>query len=80
VRLSELIRAWAGLTRPGRCAWCHHKIVWVITEQGKYLPFDLGFTVREVVTHPQTGGQFLVLSRDDRHGCAERRAARKRVA
>jgi hypothetical protein len=47
--------------------------MWVITEQGTYVPFDLGFTVREVVTHPATGGRFLVLDKADRHACIERR-------
>lgn len=49
----------------------------MITEQGRYLPFEVGFTVREVVTASATGGQFLVLARDDRHGCAARRAAHR---
>jgi hypothetical protein len=80
VKFWTTIRAWAGTARPGRCKWCRHAIIWVITEQGKYLPLDLGFTVREVVTHPATGGQFLVLNKADRHGCAQRRAARKRAA
>lgn len=74
------VRAWAGSARPGRCKHCKRALVWVVTDKGKYLPFDLGFTVREEVTNPKNGCQFLVLNRDDRHDCAERRAARKRAS
>jgi hypothetical protein len=49
----------------------------VIAESGRSLAFDLGFTVREVVTHPATGGRFLVLARDDRHACVAQREARR---
>ena len=76
-RSSVLLRAWPGSARPGRCKYCKHAIIWIITDQGKYLPLDLGFTVREVVTQPETQVQFLILHRDDRHACAEGRAARK---
>jgi hypothetical protein len=55
-------------------------VVWVITDQGKYLPFELGFTVREIVTAPRTRARFCVLHRDDRHDCVERRRARKEQA
>lgn len=71
------VRAWAGSARPGRCTYCHRPFVWVVTDKGKYLPFDLGFTVRETVVDPRTRAQFVVLDRSDRHDCLERRAARR---
>jgi hypothetical protein len=67
------IRAWAGSARAGRCKACRKPIVWVLTEGGKHYPLDLGFTVREVVRHPETGARFLVLARADRHDCPARR-------
>lgn len=70
------VRAWAGSARAGKCKYCKRSFIWMITERGQYLPFDLGFTVRETVTHPTTGATFVVLDRADRHDCAERRAAR----
>lgn len=70
------VRAWAGSARAGRCKDCKRAIIWVVTEKGKYLPFDLGFTVRDTVTHPVTQYRFVVLDKADRHDCAERRAAR----
>ncbi len=66
------VRAWAGSARPGRCRWCRRAIVWVTVETGANMPFDLGFTVREVVTHPVTMARFIVLHRDDRHTCRPR--------
>jgi len=71
------VRAWAGSARPGRCAYCKAPIVWVVTDKGKYLPFNLGFTVREIVVDPRSRAQFTVLDRADRHDCDERRAWRK---
>lgn len=70
------IRAWVGSARAGRCRYCRRPLVWVITDRGKSVPFNLGFTVREIVTHPRTRARFTVLHRDDVHDCAERRAAR----
>lgn len=70
------VRAWAGSARPGRCKYCRRAFVWVITDRGKYLPFDLGFTIREIVTVPETQERFIVLNRDDRHDCRERNEQR----
>lgn len=70
------VRAWAGSARAGRCTYCRKPIVWVVTERGKHVPFNLGFTVRETVTHPTTRVQFVILDRDDRHDCAARREQR----
>jgi hypothetical protein len=67
------VRAWAGSARAGRCKWCRRPVVWVRTDAGKAMPFDLGFTVREIVTDPRTRARFTVLDRDDRHDCAARR-------
>lgn len=75
--MTETVRAWLGSARPGRCKWCRRAIVWVMLDTGQPMPFDLGFSVREIVRHPKTQAQFLVLMRDDRHDCPERRAARK---
>lgn len=63
------VRAVHGSARAGRCKFCHHRIVWVTLQTGKMLPFDLGFTVREVVTDPRTGMHVAVLDRSDRHDC-----------
>jgi hypothetical protein len=73
------VRAWAGSGRPGRCKWCRRAVVWVITDKGKHVPFDLGFTVRDTVTHPGTKAAFVVLDRDDRHDCVERRRQNYRI-
>lgn len=67
------VRAWAGSARPGRCKYCRRAMVWVLTDEGKSVPFDMGFTIREIVTHPETQARYLVLSRDDKHECAERK-------
>lgn len=65
------VRAVSGSARPGRCKYCRRAIVWVVTEHGRRLPFDLAFTIREVVTHPVTRVRYIILDRDDRHACAE---------
>jgi hypothetical protein len=67
------VRAWAGSVRAGRCRYCHKAVMWLTTDAGKDVPFDLGFTVRETVRHPKSRARFLVLDRDDRHDCPERR-------
>jgi hypothetical protein len=67
------VRAWVGSAKAGRCKYCHRPIIWVITDRGRYLPFDLGFTVREIVTRPADGARFTVLDKDDRHACPERK-------
>jgi len=67
------VRIWMGSARPGRCTYCKRPLVWVMTDKGKWMPFDVGFSVREVVTHPTTRAQFCILDRKDRHDCIERR-------
>lgn len=63
------VRAVHGSARAGRCKWCRKRIVWVTTQTGKNVPFDLGFMVQEVVTDPRTGMHVAVLDKDDRHDC-----------
>lgn len=77
--VSYTVRAWAGSARAARCKYCRRSIVWVTTDDGKVVPFDLGFTVRETVTHPTTRARYVVLDRADRHDCAARRRAAKQA-
>jgi hypothetical protein len=70
------VRAWAGSARAARCRDCRRPIVWVIREDGAYRAFDMGFTVRETVTHPTSRAQFVVLDKSDQHDCKERRKRR----
>lgn len=67
------VRACLGSARAGRCKFCHKPVVWIVTDAGKNLPMDLGFTVREIVRDPRTGIRFQVLDKDDRHDCPARR-------
>lgn len=64
-------RAWSGSASPGRCKYCRKAIVWVISERGKPVPLDMGFTIREIVVSPKQQARFLVLDRADRHDCPE---------
>ena len=66
------VRAWVGSARPGKCRYCRRPVVWVMTDEGARMAFDLGFTVREVVTDPRTGVKFTVLDRDDKHDCRKK--------
>lgn len=69
------VRAIAGTARAGKCGYCRKPCIWVVTEAGRKLPFDLGFTVRELVTDPRNGVKLTVLDKADRHVC---RTANKR--
>lgn len=71
------VRAWEGSARAARCRHCRRRIVWVLTDENKSVPFDVGFTIREIVRHPETLATFLVLHRDDSHDCVEGRLARR---
>lgn len=65
-------RVCEGSARAGRCRYCRKGVVWVVLEDGKRVPFDIGFTIREIVTHPETRRRYLVLDRADRHDCPKR--------
>lgn len=77
MRLWATDRACEGSGRAGRCRDCRKRVVWMILDDGKPRPFDLGFTIREIVTHPTTRRRYLVLDRDDRHDCPVRRRRRR---
>jgi hypothetical protein len=63
------VRAWAGSAKAGRCGYCRQAVMWLTSDAGKQLPFELGFAVRETVTDPRNGGRYLVLNKTDRHRC-----------
>lgn len=67
------VRVWQGSARAGRCKHCKRPFMWMMTEAGRMLPFDLGFTVRELVTDPRNGRRYAVLDRGDLHDCPKRK-------
>lgn len=71
------VRVWAGLQETGRCKYCRRGIVWLTTSEGKALPFNVGFTVRERQTHPDKRVHVDVVAREDIHDCPERRQAQR---
>lgn len=66
------VRVWADIREASRCRHCRRFIVWVTSDKGKHLPFNLGFTVRETV-RDERRCRFDVLSFDDIHRCDQRR-------
>jgi len=74
-------RVWSGLTRRGHCKRCGRAILWVMTDQGKRLPFEA--TVAKLRTerdellgtkhdvYPPNALHFLTCGRSSRASRAE---------
>lgn len=68
---------WAGIRERARCKYCRKPIVWLTTDEAKNLPFNIGFTVRETVRHPERHTRFDIVDRSDIHDCPQKREAKR---